>query len=306
MHTSKYFFVTFIFSLLFISTTLKNKQKNNPPPGTLQISNNLFIDKTEITNFSWLEFMHWTQKIFGKNAQEYHFILPDTTVWLDLDSIYHNYTSTYLRSPKYRNYPVVGVTYLQALSYSLWRSDRVMEFTLIKNKIIKPNKSTAADSTFSITKYFNGNYLGMTPDPRFMSYPKYSLPTPQQYKIIQEKSDSINQKNLALCKPKTIKKAPSLNCLCPLHQMAISESEMEKNETFVRNSNGDLCKDFFIAHLKSNVSELTFIHGILYGYNFEKSCENRSNLLWRSSQLKSATIGFRNVCSYQTWHTKQP
>lgn len=305
MSKSIFFFMAIIFSALFYSTSLKDKTSPYiTPPGTVRLDSNLFIDKTEITNFSWLEYMHWTQGIFGKNSQEYAFVLPDTSVWLTLDSNYHNLKSIYLRNPKYRTYPVVGISYIQALSYSAWRSDRVMELILIKNKVIKSNDSKNIDSVFTITKYFNGEYNGIAVNPNFMSYPKYNLPTPQLYKSIQKKADAINNANINYCKPKNGIDAQLVGCYCPLHHLA-SQKENMKAVIPILSTMTLKCKRPIVTHLKSNVSEMTFINGLLYGYNFEKSCEDRENLLWRSSGKQNASTGFRNVCTYETWDSRK-
>ena len=49
------------------------------------------------------------------------------------------YVDYYLRHPSYRDYPVVGVNWLQATNFCAWRTDRVNEQILIREGIIIPN-----------------------------------------------------------------------------------------------------------------------------------------------------------------------
>lgn len=94
------------------------------PPGTVQITNNLYFDATEITNFNWKEYLNWQTKIYGKTSKEYKKALPDTTVWDELNKAY---TTHYYSHPAYNNYPVVGISYEQAVAYCKWRTDRVKQ-----------------------------------------------------------------------------------------------------------------------------------------------------------------------------------
>src|SRR5699024_6749349 len=58
--------------------------------------------------------------------------VPDTLVWRTPLGEHKTFTDNYLRHPAYQNYPVVGVSWIQAVEYSKWRSDRVNELYLEK------------------------------------------------------------------------------------------------------------------------------------------------------------------------------
>lgn len=104
------------------------------PPGTVQITDHLFADKTEISNESWLEFEYWTRVKYGYHSKEHLETLPDTLVWRNGESQNEPYVTYYYRHPAYREFPVVGVSYQQALAFCKWRSERVKEYYAIAHK----------------------------------------------------------------------------------------------------------------------------------------------------------------------------
>ncbi len=120
-------------------TSFKKKQNRNAPLGTVFVSDNFFIDKTEVTNLNYREFLTWVKE---NDLANYEAMLPDTAVWHS-----ENPSSTiekiYFRQPAYNNYPVVGVSYDQALAYSNWRSN--MFNSLNKGKKVKYRLPTVTE-----------------------------------------------------------------------------------------------------------------------------------------------------------------
>lgn len=120
--------------MLFSSATITYAAKEIIPPGTVKINDSLFIDQTEIRNLDYAEYVYWNYKVKGPESDEYASSLPDTNVWSS--AFNEPFVKLYFRHPAYREYPVVGVSYEQAVAYCEWRSDRVNEFIYIKeNKI---------------------------------------------------------------------------------------------------------------------------------------------------------------------------
>jgi len=67
-------------------------------------------------------------------------------------------TENYLRYPGYAEYPVVGVSWIQAVEFADWRSDRVAEMGLQEAGYLKRDSNitdTSADSNFNIDTYIN-------------------------------------------------------------------------------------------------------------------------------------------------------
>lgn len=94
------------------------------PPNGVRIGENLFMDKTEITNLNWLEYMFYLYR--DSTEISYRKALPDSTVWLSYGDTVK--TKHYLRYPPLRSFPVVGITQKQAEAYCTWRSLAASEY----------------------------------------------------------------------------------------------------------------------------------------------------------------------------------
>lgn len=95
-------------------------------------ASHFFMDKYEITNLNWNEYLHWMEFVFGAVAPELvDQARPDHTVWRE-DLAYNDpYENYYFEHPAFSFYPIVGVTWEQAMDYCQWRTDRVNEMALV-------------------------------------------------------------------------------------------------------------------------------------------------------------------------------
>ena len=66
-------------------------------------------------------------------------------------------TNEYLRHPGYAEYPVVGVSWIQAVEYANWRTDRVNEMYLEKEGYLARDAryTATADANFNTDTYIN-------------------------------------------------------------------------------------------------------------------------------------------------------
>ena len=102
--------------------------------------NSFYMDETEVTNSAYREYLHWLARMYRDEPEVYMNALPDTTVW-KTDKLGYNepYISSYLRYSAFGEYPVVGVSWEQAVAYCKWRTDRVNEYLLIKSGRLAPD-----------------------------------------------------------------------------------------------------------------------------------------------------------------------
>jgi formylglycine-generating enzyme len=95
-----------------------------------------YIDRTEVANVHYREYLYWLQKVFDPsdpiNVPIIEGALPDTLVWRSELSYNEPMVEYYFRHPGFNYYPVVGITWKQANDFCLWRSDRVNEGILLQ------------------------------------------------------------------------------------------------------------------------------------------------------------------------------
>ena len=113
---------------------------NNNLPKEATVSS-FWMDQTEITNLQYREYTYWMKRVFwedgeGEFAYLYTHSLPDTTVWRSELSYNEPMVTQYYRHPAYQDYPVVGVSWQQAVDYCDWRTDRVNERRIIESGIL--------------------------------------------------------------------------------------------------------------------------------------------------------------------------
>ncbi|NMH87326.1 gliding motility lipoprotein GldJ [Flavivirga sp. Y03] len=137
---------------------------NNSP--TQQHVQSFYMDETEVTNAMYMEYLDWIKRVYPPAEENfraiYHGALPDTLVWRNRLGFNEVMTENYLRHPGYGEYPVVGVSWIQAVEFANWRSDRVNEYNLEKAGYLKRDAKVTdvnAESTFSTDTYINAPTL---------------------------------------------------------------------------------------------------------------------------------------------------
>lgn len=169
----------------------------NNVPRRVTISS-FYMDETEVSNLSYVEYLYWTARVFGPTFPDiYYKALPDTLVWREKLAYNEPFVEYYLRHPAYRDYPVVGVNWLQANDFCAWRTDRVNEFILIREGLLEHTPSPSDQDYFSTEAYLSGKWQGQLKT-KLTSYdgqnperdvrmedgiflPKYRLPTEAEW-----------------------------------------------------------------------------------------------------------------------------
>ncbi|MFT5819410.1 MAG: sulfatase activating formylglycine-generating enzyme [Crocinitomix sp.] len=130
----------------------QSPKKEIVPPGTVKFNDGLYVDMTELSNFSWLEYIYWMKTKYGKSSKAYEAVMPDTMAWRNTNLLFE---TIYLRHPSFYNYPVVGITYEQAVGYCTWRSDRVNEMIFAQNNKVEYHFYKEDSTFYEIPKICN-------------------------------------------------------------------------------------------------------------------------------------------------------
>jgi len=120
-----------------------------------------YMDQTEIRNVDYREYLNWLQRVFIDQPEVYRNALPDTLVWRDKMAYNEPYVEYYFRHPAYNNYPVVGITWVQASDYCIWRTDRVNEMRLVERGILDIDPQQVGRENFNTEAYLAGQYEGV-------------------------------------------------------------------------------------------------------------------------------------------------
>lgn len=120
-----------------------------------------YMDETEVTNSNYREYLYWVRRVWGESYPEVYLnALPDTLVWREELAFNEPLVETYFRHPSYDDYPVVGVSWLQANEFSKWRTDRVNEAILVEKGVLNLNTEQRDEDNYNTKSYLVGQYQG--------------------------------------------------------------------------------------------------------------------------------------------------
>jgi len=268
--------------------------KDITPPNGIEIKDNFYCDKTEISNINWLEYLYWTKRVFGSESTEFQNTLPDTTVWSRLDSCLVVYDTFYLRHPAYRDYPVVGISQQQAIAFSKWRTDRVFEQFLIAQEVITWNDKQNDTNYFSVENYFSGKYNNTKPDTFYRYYPRFRLPDMPAMQTIVQYSDSVMNEYYRKCKSKKCKECKESNFGYNMEVKPCNTAKLHIDRTsYIWN---DCVPENGIDHLTGNVAEWLAEDGVSAGGGWIDQMQK--NQVIDTILQPNAWTGFRNVCEW--------
>jgi formylglycine-generating enzyme required for sulfatase activity len=259
----KWIISIFILALLYSFSPIKtmHTKKLKTPPGTIMLNDSLFIDKTEIANVHWREFVYWMSDI-AKDSTGTTKMLPDSTVWnIHKDSI-SPFANYYFRHPSFNYYPVVGISYEQASSFCKWRSDRVNEI------------------------FEKGPHLNPFPGKKY----RYRLPTMEEWERAAEDLDST-----MISKRDKKKGIVSSKNLANVYR-GDTAIELKNAEVYTAHIDSYKPNKFGIFNLIGNVSEMTATKGIAKGGNFLLPLDSCKINMQQTYINPEAWLGFRCVC----------
>lgn len=133
---------------------------NNNAPKRITVPS-FFMDETEVANVHYREYINWLNNTFPNDTAIMNKALPDTLCWREELAYNEPYVEYYFRHPAYNFYPVVGVSWIQARDFCVWRTDRVNELKLENKGFLKKDftqketQGAGASGSFATDTYLN-------------------------------------------------------------------------------------------------------------------------------------------------------
>lgn len=144
---------------------LGTSAERNTLPHKVDTISPFYIDRTEVSNLSYLAYLNWLR--YGEDEIEWRLALPDTLCWRAPFSYNEPMVRTYMRHPSYRHYPVVGVSWVQAMRYCEWRTGRVNELDSNKPSNYEIRLPTETEWEYAAIASFSSDELSLTNQSNF-------------------------------------------------------------------------------------------------------------------------------------------
>lgn len=285
-------------------------------PNGIFINDTLACDEGELTVLDYREYMFWIGRTYGLNSYTYKNTLPDTMVGYNFFKKYKaeedsttydvvGISETYFNMPVYNDFPIVGITYEQAVNYSNWRSDMVLQMMLLESKLIKLHLKSDSSNCFTIARYVAGQYYNYKA-PKNLYVPRFRLPTIEEWELCAnyKNGDDWGVDSTSKSLKKYRKHSDNLfltneTFLLVQQKKLQLESPNYKNRipycghtrSFFRETNQPY-------NLIGNVAEMTLIKGIAKGgswFHTLSESKIKSNIIY---QQPEAWLGLRNVCTW--------
>jgi len=288
----KYKSLVFFATLFLCQFELKAQWPN--PPNTIQFGTTFYVDKSEVANIHWLEFLHNIKQ--DSSSTYYRSVLPDTTLIVKIfpnGEILNN--ADYIKTEALRYYPILGLNYKQASDYCKWRSAVV-------------NNNWGADNTIDTSVYRIEYRLPAIAEWEAIALANnYNALIPKSRKIKRIVGSTKRLTELLLARGKVADKDDLTPELIQFYQQnpiylfenlayATDDKDLLAQLPFSFPDVTHKADDDQIEDLRGNVSEMTTTKGIAKGGNWKSkpgsvSLTDEVNYLYPSE-----LIGFRCVC----------
>lgn len=250
--------------LVGCSNQLSKKQNwktEDNPPGTVRLNDSLFIDKTEVANVHWREYLFYQQTTYGSESEEFINALLDTLVWSDIENA-TDLSNIYFRHPSFNNSPAVGMSYEQAIAFCEWRTNAV---------------------NLLLSKQLNRKFKRV----------KYRLPSMIEWELAAADGLDLTLYPYGLKSLYDEKGRLLLHCFQPIKP---KDPHFHEPKIYTSSINSFFPNEKGIYQMQGNVSEMLVEKGIAKGGNFTlklDSCKVQPN---HSFTKPEAWLGFRCVC----------
>ena len=185
-----------------------------------------YISSFPITNIEYITFLCWLANVYIDYPIELLKAFPDLEENY-IDSLANNnfkieqfpllinsskINREYIFNPKFLYYPVTGITWVQAMQFCFWLSDRYNESVAIRVGLLKWNSGQRDEANFNTEAYINDQYEGIIShlifDPSYKNnerpakwkdrifYPSFRLPSKNELFFVKDLiEDSITFSN---------------------------------------------------------------------------------------------------------------
>ncbi len=134
-----------------------------------------YISLNPITNREYITYLCWLADVYRYYPEQLLSAFPNLTK-TQIDSLLNKgftpiqirrlvestyFTEHYLFSPKYLDYPVLGLTWIQSMDFLNWLSDRYNEALLIKKRILELDHNQLSEYNFNTEAYLLDQYEGL-------------------------------------------------------------------------------------------------------------------------------------------------
>jgi len=272
---------------------LKKETTKGNPPGTVQINDTLFIDRTEVANVHWREYLFYLFDV-ETGEDNYQKALPDTSVWnkfgqridtlrktdtlIITSSVNNPLTEYYFRHPMFNIYPVVGIRYEQAVEFCKWRTLVVNLGIYMDENNLKNHKEHLNDS-FPIKIY-------------------YRLPTMEEWEMIAK--GNLNEQEFPYGYKDVYyewknKQFKMFNCIFPDDKPKIHDPHSPDDQIYTVDCKANFPNSYGTYNMIGNLAEMVSEPGIAKGGSFVDKLDSCKIAIDKYYDGPQAWLGFRCV-----------
>lgn len=287
----------FIGAILFTSFVDIHKEKDKKvfiPPNSIKVDDNLYADRTEVTNLLWLEYQNWVKEVTPKESKESYGGHMDEDILINPSMCLNVKANQYIYDLSFADRPVLGITQQQAREFNEWRTNSITHFYLIRMGHFKEDYKPEKHKDFSVEAYFAGEYDFYLAKEKIDFYYYYKLPNQDERKKIVDYAIKSATNYFESSKKKKVKECKESY---PQWVYNIQPCEI-KTSNFVPTQQGNfqcISEDpETLLHVFGNVSEWLEEEHLTAGGSW-KSKELSSTDVIEKEEKATAWTGFRSV-----------